>query len=113
MFVALILRRSIHRRLAEYLKENGYSDEDAIRELEGIRFYKAKDGWRLKDAITKTWRLKDAITKTQREIMQALDLKLREDAELKQSLFKPKQRRGRKSKITEAPLHKTLEVTVR
>lgn len=103
MFVALILRRSIHRRLAEYLKENGYSDEDAIRELEGIRFYKAKDGWRLKDAITKT----------QREIMQALDLKLREDAELKQSLFKPKQRRGRKSKITEAPLHKTLEVTVR
>jgi hypothetical protein len=90
-------------RLAEYLKENGYSDEDAIRELEGIRFYKAKDRWRLKDAITKT----------QREIMQALDLKLREDAELKQSLFKPKKRRGRKSKITEAPLHKTLEGTVR
>ena len=102
MFVALILRRSLHRRLATYLEEHGYSDEDAIRELEGIKFYKAENGWRLKDAITKT----------QREIMQALALKLREDAELKQS-FKPKQRKGRKSKITDAPLHKVLEDTVR
>lgn len=103
MFVALILRRSIHRRLSAYLEENGYSYEDAIRELEGIKFYKAKDGWRLRDAITKT----------QREIIQALNLKFREDAELKESLFKPKQRKGRKSKLTEAPLHKVLEGTVR
>lgn len=103
MFVALILRRSIHRRLSAYLEENGYSDKDAIRELEGIKFYKAKDGWRLRDAITKT----------QREIIQALNLKFREDAELKESLFKPKQRKGRKSKLTETPLHKVLEGTVR
>ena len=103
MFVALILRRSIHRRLSSYLEEKGYSDEDAIRELEGIRFYKAKDGWRLKDAVTKT----------QREIMQALNLKLTDNTELKQSLFKQRQRKGRKSKITDAPLHKVLERTVR
>ena len=66
MFVALILRRTFHRRLVEYLKEKGMTDEAAIRELEEIKFYKGKNGWCQKDAISKT----------QREILTALDLKL-------------------------------------
>ena len=44
MFVALILRRVFTRRLDQYLKEKSISTTTAIKELEGIKFYKAKDG---------------------------------------------------------------------
>lgn len=92
MFISLILRRTIHRRISVYLREKGMTDEAAIRELEEIKLYKGKDGWTLKDAITKT----------QREILLALDLKLREDAEVKTSMFKQRVRKGRKNKLTKA-----------
>ena len=106
MFVSLILRRTFHRRIADYLKEKGMTDETAIRELEQIKFYKGKDGWSLKDAISKT----------QREILTALNLKLREDAEVHESLFRQRVRKGRKSKLTEAkvgtPVEEVLEGTL-
>lgn len=90
MFVALILRRTFHRRLVEYLKEKGMTDEAAIRELEEIKFYKGKNGWCLKDAISKT----------QREILTALDLKLTESAEINTSMFRQRIRKGRQSKLS-------------
>jgi hypothetical protein len=106
MFVSLILRRTFHRRIADYLKEKGMTDETAIRELEQIKFYKGKDGWSLKDAISKT----------QREILTELNLKLREDAEVHESLFRQRVRKGRKSKLTEAkvgtPVEEVLEGTL-
>ena len=82
------------------------SDETAIRELEQIKFYKGKDGQSLKDAISKT----------QREILTALNLKLREDAEVHGSLFRQRVRKGRKSKLTEVkegtPVEDVLEGTL-
>ena len=53
MFIALILRRSLHYRLRDPLKQYSLTDEDAIRELEQICFTRHKDGWHLKDAISK------------------------------------------------------------
>ena len=66
MFIALILRRTIHSRLKEYLNQHDMTDEDAIRSLEKVIFYR-KEGY---------WRLKDAISKQQREILTELKLEL-------------------------------------
>ena len=105
MFVALILRRAIHTRLDEYLKTKGMSDETAIRELENVKFCKSKEGWCLKDSITKI----------QRELFQHLNLRMRDDAELQEAMFKPRIRRGRKSKINpqnEGAIEQVLEDTI-
>ena len=66
MFIAMILRRTIHLRLKDYLHQHDMTDEDAIRSLEKVIFY-GKEGY---------WRLKDAISKQQREIMTELRLEL-------------------------------------
>ena len=66
------------------------TDEAAIRELEEIKFYKGKNGWSQKDAISKT----------QREILTALDLKLTESAEINTSMFRQRIRKGRQSKLS-------------
>ena len=79
-------------------KKNGLSDEAAIRELENITFYKGADGWRLKDALSKT----------QQEILQQLNLKLRNDAEVNLAMFKQRVRNGRKSKLTDPTLFSIL-----
>ncbi len=97
MFVALILKRVFTRRIEQYLKENSLSA--AIKELEGIKFYKAKRG--AKDG----WRLKDSITQTQREILEHLDLKhlnlkLREDAQFNTNKLKQRVRKGRQTKLS-------------
>ncbi len=106
MFVALILRRVFTRRLEQYLKENSISTTTAIKELEEIKFYKAKDGWHLKDSITKT----------QREILEHLNLKLREDAQLNMDMLKQRVRKGRKTKLSvpasEAPIEQVFQGTV-
>ena len=98
MFISLILRRAFHSRIKDYIKKNGLSDETAIRELENITFYKGADGWRLKDALSKT----------QREILQQLNLKLRNDAEVNLAMFKQRVRKGRKSKLTDPTLFSSL-----
>ena len=106
MFVALILRRVFTRRLEQYLKENSISTTTAIKELEEIKFYKAKDGWHLKDSITKT----------QREILEHLNLKLREDAQLNMDMLKQRIRKGRKTKLSApasgAPIEQVFQGTV-
>ena len=66
MFIALILRRTLHYRLKEYLIRHNLTDEDAIRALENVLFYR-HEGY---------WRLKDAISKQQREILTELKLEL-------------------------------------
>ena len=66
MFIALILRRTLHYRLKEYLIRHNLTDEDAIRALEKVLFYR-HEGY---------WRLKDAISKQQREILTELKLEL-------------------------------------
>ncbi|MDY5779676.1 MAG: transposase [Succinivibrionaceae bacterium] len=98
MFVSLILRRAFHSRIKDYIKKNGLSDESAIRELENITFYKGADGWCLKDALSKT----------QREILQQLNLKLRNDAEVNLAMFKQRVRKGKKSKLTDPALFSSL-----
>ena len=84
--------------IKDYIKKNGLSDEAAIRELENITFYKGADGWRLKDALSKT----------QREILQQLNLKLRNDAEVNLAMFKQRVRKGKKSKLTDPALFSSL-----
>lgn len=66
MFIALILRRTLHYRLKECLIRHDLTDEDAIRALEKVLFYR-HEGY---------WRLKDAISKQQREILTELKLEL-------------------------------------
>ena len=53
-------------------------------------------------------RLKDALSKTQREILQQLNLKLRNDAEVNLAMFKQRVRKGRKSKLTDPALFSSL-----
>lgn len=106
MFVALILRRTLQKRLEQYLKEKDESSTSIIHELEEIKFYKASDGWHLKDSITKK----------QREILTALNLKIREDSQLNMNMLKQRVRKGRKTKLTppdpSEPLDKVLQGTV-
>ncbi len=64
MFIALILRRTLHQRLKDYLRQHDLTDEEAIRALQKVVCYK----------YNKFWQLKDAISKQQREILTELKL---------------------------------------
>ena len=100
MFIALILRRTIHDRLKEQLEKNTLTTEDAILLLEQIKFYKDGDNWRLKSAISKQ----------QREIITALKLEIGEKSPVvKSDLFKPRKRKGRKTKYGPKRLDEVLE----
>ena len=100
MFIALILRRTIHDRLKEQLEKNVLTTEDAIDLLEQIKFYKDGDNWRLKSAISKQ----------QREIITALKLEIGEKSPVvKSNLFKPRMRKGRKTKNGPKRLDEVLD----
>ena len=89
LFVALILRRTLHQRLRDWLQANNYTDEDAIKELEQITFYK-HDG---------KWFQKVPESKTQREIIARLQLDLNNPLPDNPSpLYRPRQRKRRKNK---------------
>ncbi len=85
LFIALILRRAIHYRLRDWLQENNYTDEEAIRELEHLKFYKYGDSWHLKNAPTKI----------QKGIIEALNLNPGEksDENTPKPKFKPRVRK--------------------
>ncbi len=92
MFLALILRTAIRKRLEHYLREHSEMSLDAvISELETIRFRRSDNGWHPLEHLSATLR----------EIMTALDLRLVEHATPEKCMLRPRIRKGRRSKITD------------